>query len=273
MNGPSTADNATNRPCMTVVLRTVAAGYGGKPVVSGVSAEVAEGGWLAIVGPNGAGKSTLLKAVAGLVPHEGTIEVGGVAAQSLSRKARARRIGYAPQSPSVPEGLTVTDYVLLGRTPHLGMLAREGRNDRAVVTESLERLDLGPLAGRAMYTLSGGERQRAVLARVLAQQTKVLLLDEPTTGLDIGHAQALLELIDRLRREDGIAVVSTLHDLTFAAQYANSLLLLDEGTVVAAGAAENVLTAERLTRHYTASTEVLTTSTGHPVVAPIRPAP
>jgi iron complex transport system ATP-binding protein len=272
MNG-SFASGGDDEPIPAVALREVAAGYGGDPVVRGVSAEVPEGGWLAIVGPNGAGKSTLLKAVAGLVPYEGTIEIDGVSAQTLSRKARARRIGYAPQSPNLPEGLTVTDYVLIGRTPHLGTLAREGRNDRTVVAESLARLDLGALAGRALRTLSGGERQRAVLARVLAQQTKVLLLDEPTTGLDIGHAQALLELIDRLRREDGITVVSTLHDLTFAAQYAGSLLLLDEGSVAAAGIPAQVLTADRLARHYTASTEVLTTSGGHPVVAPIRRSP
>ncbi|PRX49528.1 iron complex transport system ATP-binding protein [Prauserella shujinwangii] len=258
---------------MTAALRLdrVAAGYRGAEVVRGVSAAVAEGGWLAIVGPNGAGKSTLLKAIAGLVAFSGDIEVHGRSVTALSRRQRAHEIGYAPQNPLLPDGLTVTDYVLLGRTPHLGALARESATDRSIVEESLARVDLGGLAARRMRTLSGGEQQRAVLARVLAQRTRLLLLDEPTTGLDIGHAQALLELLDRLRREDGTTVVTTLHDLTFAAQYAGDLLLVDGGEVVAAGAPEEVLTAERLRRHYAADAEVLRTADGRPVVTPVRP--
>src|SRR5699024_11911686 len=143
---------------------------------------------------------------------------------TLPRTQRARELAYSPQAPALPAGLTATDYVLLGRTPHISSLTREGPHDRAIVDEALGRLHLRELAGRALHTLSGGERQRTVLARVLAQHTRLLLLDEPTTGLDIGHAQALLELVDRLRTEDGTTVVSTLHDLTFAAQYADQLL-------------------------------------------------
>ncbi|MBK1786129.1 ABC transporter ATP-binding protein [Prauserella cavernicola] len=254
-------------------LAGVSAGYGTSPVVRGVSTEVDSGGWFAIVGPNGAGKSTLLKTIAGLVPHEGEVNLDGAPAQSLSRKEKALLIGYAPQNPVLPDGLTVTDYVLLGRTPHLGFLARESGSDLSIVEETLARLDLGELAERKLRTLSGGEQQRAVLARVLAQQTSVLLLDEPTTGLDIGHAQALLERLDRLRREDGTTVVSTLHDLTFAAQYADELLLLDDGEVAASGKPSEVLTAQRLRDHYGADTEVLRTSEGHPVVAPVRTTP
>jgi iron complex transport system ATP-binding protein len=254
-----------------LALKDVSAGYGGDPVVRGVSAEVPAGGWLAIVGPNGAGKSTLLKAVAGLVPGSGEILIEGVAAESLSRKERARTVGYAPQNPALPDGLTVTDYVLLGRTPHLGTLARESGRDLSLVDDALARLDLGPLADRPLRTLSGGERQRAVLARVLAQRTRVLLLDEPTTGLDIGHAQALLELVDRLRREDGTTVVSTLHDLTFAAQYAERIILLDGGGMAASGTPAEVLTAATVERHYGAGVEVLTSASGHLVVTPVRP--
>jgi cobalamin transport system ATP-binding protein len=251
-------------------LRGVSAGYGPTPVVSGVSVELGTGGWLAIIGPNGSGKSTLLRAIVGIARSDGAILMDGVPAASLSTRARARAIGYAPQTPLLPEALTVTDYVLLGRTPHLGPLAREGRRDLAVVEQVLSRLDLAGLARRALRTLSGGERQRAVLARVLAQQAGLLLLDEPTTGLDIGHAQALLDLVDRLRAEDGTTVVSTLHDLTLAAQYADRLLLLDDGAVVAAGAPAEVLTREALARHYAAEVEVLTTSRGQLVVAPTR---
>jgi iron complex transport system ATP-binding protein len=180
-------------------------------------------------------------------------------------------LGYAPQTPSLPEGLTVTDYVLLGRTPHLGPLGRESRSDLDVVAGALARLDLADLADRPLRTLSGGERQRTVLARVLAQQAGVLLLDEPTTGLDIGHAQALLELVDQLRRADGTTVVSTLHDLTLAAQYPDRVLLLDGGDVAAAGTPAEVLTTERLSRHDAASVAVLTAPDGSLVVAPRRP--
>lgn len=252
-------------------LKEVSAGYGdGKPVVEAVSTELAPGGWLAIVGPNGAGKSTLLKAITGTIPHTGAIELYGTATDRLSRREKARELGYSPQNPGLPDGLTVTDYALLGRTPHLHLLARESHADLDLVAQTLARLELESLAERKLRTLSGGERQRAVLARVLAQRTRFLLLDEPTTGLDIGHAQAFLERLDRLRREDGTTVVSTLHDLTFAAQYADQLLLLDRGGVVATGSPTHVLHADRLRTHYRAETELLLTHEGSPVIAPVR---
>jgi iron complex transport system ATP-binding protein len=256
---------------VTVIkLSGVTAGYRGRTVVRDVSVHVPAGSWLAVIGPNGAGKSTLLKAVAGLVPSTGDVSVDGRSVAALGHRERARLIGYAPQTPSLPEGLTVTDYVLLGRTPHLGPLGRESRSDLDLVSGVLERLDLKTLADRPLRTLSGGERQRAVLARVLAQQAGVLLLDEPTTGLDIGHAQALLELVDQLRKADGTTVVSTLHDLTLAAQYPDRVLLLDGGDVAAVGAPAEVLTADRLSRHYAASVTVLTGPDGSLVVAPTR---
>jgi len=251
-------------------LRGVSARYGAKVVAADVDVSLEAGSWLAIIGPNGAGKSSLLKAIVGIVAHGGEILVGGTPTSSLSNRERARTIAYAPQTPQLPDRLTVTDYVLLGRTPHLSPLARERRSDLVVVSDVLARLDLSALADRALHTLSGGERQRAVLARVLAQQAGLLLLDEPTTGLDIGHAQALLDLIDRLRYEEGATVVSTLHDLTLSAQYAEQLLLLDEGRVVAAGSPASVLTRENIERHYSAQVEVLKTENGQLVVAPTR---
>jgi iron complex transport system ATP-binding protein len=258
---------------MTLRLADVGAGYGGPPVVDGVSVTVPAGRWLAVIGPNGAGKSTLLKAVAGLVARTGRVWLDELDIGSLSHRQRARAIGYAPQSPELPAALTVTDYVLLGRTPYLGPLAGEGPADFAVVDEVLARLDLTGLAGRRLHTLSGGERQRAVLARTLAQRTGLLLLDEPTSGLDIGHAQASLELLDRLRIEDGTTVVSTLHDLTLAGQYADELLLLAGGRAVAGGKPAEVLTGPLLAEHYGADVEVLTTSTGQLVIAPLRDRP
>lgn len=251
-------------------LRGVTARYGARTAVADVSVDVPAGSWLGIIGPNGAGKSTLLKAVVRVAGHDGEILVGGRPAAAMSRRELARAVAYSPQSPVLPERLTVLDYVLLGRTPHLGPLAGEGPHDLAVVEQSLRRLDLAGSAGRRLQTLSGGERQRAVLARVLAQQAGLLLLDEPTTGLDVGHAQQLLELVDRLRREDGTTVVSTLHDLTLAGQYADHVLLLDGGAVVASGAPSEVLTAERLATHYGADVQVLTLD-GRLAVVPVRP--
>ena len=251
-------------------MHGVSARYGTRVVASDVSVSVERGGWLAIIGPNGAGKSSLLKAIVGVVAHDGSILLDGVPASSLSNRERAKAVAYAPQTPQLPNRLTVTDYVLLGRTPHLAPLARERRSDIAIVSQVLTRLDLDGLATRALQTLSGGERQRAVLARVLAQQAGLLLLDEPTTGLDIGHAQALLDLIDRLRHEEGATVVSTLHDLTLSAQYAPHLLLLDKGKVAASGTPAEVLTQERIAHHYSANVEVLHTKAGDPVVAPAR---
>jgi iron complex transport system ATP-binding protein len=248
----------------------VNARYGARIVAANVDVTVAPGDWLAIIGPNGAGKSSLLKTIVGIVPHDGDIRVDGVPTATMPNRERAKRIAYAPQTPQLPDRLTVTDYVLLGRTPHLSPLARERRSDLAVVSQVLARLDLGSRATRALQTLSGGERQRAVLARVLAQEASLLLLDEPTTGLDIGHAQALLDLIDRLRHEEGATVVSTLHDLTLSAQYATQLLLLDDGQVVAAGSPAQVLTRETIERHYDARVEVLKTDDGQLVVAPTR---
>lgn len=253
-----------------VELRDVRAGYRDRVVLDGVSLTVAAGEWLAVIGPNGAGKSTLVKSILGLTRQGGEVRLGDRNRGSLSTREAARIIGYAPQQPALPGGLTVTDYVLLGRTPHLGLLAREGPVDEAVVADVLHRLDLDELASRRLATLSGGERQRAVLARALAQQASVLVLDEPTTGLDLGHAQALLDLVDRLRREDGTTVISTLHDLTLAGQYADRVLLLDGGDVAALGPPREVLTPERLASHYGADVQVLTVD-GRLVVVPVRP--
>lgn len=254
-----------------IELNYLTAGYAGRIVLTGVDAAVPAGSWLAVIGPNGAGKSTLLKAIAGLVDYTGQVRIGGTEISTLSNRKRARLIGYVPQNPTQPEGFSVTDYVLLGRTPHLGPLARESRADLMVVADVLRRMDLHDLADRPLQTLSGGERQRAVLARGLAGQADVLLLDEPTTGLDIGHAQALLELVDRLRTADGTTIVTTLHDLSLAAQYPDQLMLMGGGKVVAAGPPHTVLTTELLGTHYGAKIEMLTNSQGDSVVAPVRP--
>jgi iron complex transport system ATP-binding protein len=237
-------------------VRGLGVSLGRTTILDRIDLVIPPGSWTAIVGPNGAGKSTLLRATAGLVPHAGQVLLAGRDAAGLRPKQRAAVVGYAPQVPTLPLGMTVTEYVGLGRTPYRSLLSGQQRGDRDVVDQAMQQLDLTGMADRLLRTLSGGERQRAVLARALAQQPSVLLLDEPTSALDLGHAQQVLELVDRLRLDRGIAVVSTLHDLVLAGQYAQRLVLLSAGRVVAEGTPGQVLTTEALARHYDARARV-----------------
>ncbi|GAA2610678.1 ABC transporter ATP-binding protein [Actinomadura fulvescens] len=256
---------------MTVAVRDLDVDLDGRPVLRGVTLEVPGGSWTAVIGPNGAGKSTLLRAVLGLRPARGEIEVAGTDLRTLKPRQRARIVAYAPQSPNLPIGMTVFDYTLLGRSPYIPHLGRESARDRAVASEVLERLDLSGLAARSLDQLSGGERQRVVLARALAQQTSVLLLDEPTTALDIGHQQQVMELIDQLRLADELTVVTTIHDLTLAGQYADRLVLLSAGRVAAAGPPAEVLTATAVAEHFDARVRVAPGPDGRPVLSLERP--
>jgi iron complex transport system ATP-binding protein len=240
-----------------IELRGVTVELGGRPVVDRVSAAVADGEWLALIGPNGAGKTTLLRAIARLVPFAGEITLDGRPVTDLPRVELARLVAVVPQEPSTPPWMTVAEYVLLGRTPHLGPLAKEGARDREAAARSLARLDLLPFADRHLGTLSGGEKQRVVVARALAQEARIVLLDEPTAALDIGHQQQALELLDGLRTETGLTLVAAMHDLTLAAQYADRMLLLDAGRVVADGSPTEVLTDAAIAQHYGAAIDVV----------------
>jgi iron complex transport system ATP-binding protein len=223
-----------------------------------------------VIGPNGAGKTTALRAIAGLVDFDGHIRVLHHDTRTLARKQVARQIALVPQVPVIPGDISVRGYVLLGRTPHLGYFGTERRVDHRQVDSALEQLDLVPFAHRRLDTLSGGERQRATLARALAQDAPVLLLDEPTAALDMGRQQQVLEIVDRLRSGRGLTVVSTMHDLTLAGQYADRLLLLDGGRLVAAGNAEEVLTRALITEHYGAEVEIVDAPGSGFVVVPVR---
>ena len=236
------------RPAVYATGVTVS--LGARRILDGVDLTVGPGDWLTIVGPNGAGKTTLLRALLGLVPATGRIELLGASLGELSRRQRSRLAALVPQSPAVPAGMTVAHYVLLGRSTHLGPLASESADDLDAVHLALAQLDLGAFADRPLDTLSGGERQRAVLARALAQRASLLFLDEPTSALDIGHQQVLLDLVDDLRRDLGLTVVSTMHDLTLTAQYADHVVLLADGCTAASGSPVQVLTAAQLTGHY-----------------------
>jgi cobalamin transport system ATP-binding protein len=251
-------------------LEHVSISYGGAPVVRDVSLVVPSGGWLTLIGPNGAGKTSVLRAVAGLASHEGCIALDGVATGDLAPRELARRVAVVPQEPEVPPGMTVAEYVLLGRTPHLSYLAREGARDRRVAAEVIERLQLEPLASRELGRLSGGERRRAVIGRALAQQAPILLLDEPTTALDVGRQQEVLDLIDDLRMQDGLTVLAAMHDLTLAGQYAQALALLVDGHVVECGRADQVLTRAAIERYYGARVRVLPVFAAGRAVVPVR---
>ena len=247
--------------------------YGSSIAVQGFTDTVRPGEWLCLIGPNGAGKSSLLRSAAGLVKHEGGILVDGSPLHLRTSRRRAALVAHVPQSPAMPDDMTATEYVLLGRNPYVGYFGNESKHDRMMVARVIERLDLEEFAERRLGTLSGGERQRLVIARALAQEAPIMLLDEPTSALDIGHQQQALELVDSLRREHGFTVVSAMHDLTLAGLYSDRLALLHQGHCVATGPAEQVLKAETLSEFYGVSVTVLHDPDGTVVVVPRRTVP
>jgi iron complex transport system ATP-binding protein len=238
-------------------------------ILHGLDLSVASGEWVTVIGPNGAGKSTLLRAVGGSLPYAGSVLIDGVLVQELPRRKRAQLVATVAQQPIVPPVMTVLDYVLLGRTPYIAPLGRESASDLSIVEQVLIQLDLTRFSGRHLETLSGGERQRVFLARALAQQAPLLLLDEPTAALDIGHQQEVLELVDELRRSHNLTVLATMHDLSIAGEYADRLILLANGHVAAVGSPSEVLTEELLREHYRARVRVIAGDHG-PIIVPIR---
>ena len=253
-----------------VALHGVTVELGGAAVLRGISTSVEDGEWVAVIGPNGAGKTTLLRAIASLVPRGGAIELLGDDAASLPHRERARRVALVAQTPTMPSEMTVREYVLLARTPYIGYLASERRSDHEATAAAIDRLELASFAHRRLGSLSGGERQRAVLARALAQDAPILLLDEPTSALDVGRQQQALEIVDELRTTEGLTVLSAMHDLTLAGQYADRLVLLDHGRLVADGAASDVLTRALISEHYRAEVRIVGDAESGLVVVPIR---
>jgi len=244
--------------------------YARRPVIRDFSMVVPAGSWLGLIGPNGAGKSTLLRSVAGLVKYSGDVIVDGSSLSLRSRSRRASLVAYVPQEPVLPDEMTGWEYVLLGRTPHIGYFGHPSKNDRAMVDDVIGRLGLDDIATRHLGVLSGGERQRLVIARALATEAPILLLDEPTSALDIGHQQQAFELVERLRREHGLTVISAMHDLTLARMYSDRLALSHEGTVVSHGSVEDVLSAETLAEFYGVRVTVHREADGTVVVIPRR---
>ncbi|HEY7323663.1 MAG TPA: ABC transporter ATP-binding protein [Streptosporangiaceae bacterium] len=236
--------------------------YGTTVALDGITGWINGGEWLGLIGPNGAGKTTLLGAISRLLRYDGVITIDGQPAAALGRRQLARLIAYVPQRPVLPPDMTVSEYVLLGRTAHIGYLRAETSADRRVCASVIERLDLGAMSGRMLRAMSGGELQRVVLARALAQEAPVLLLDEPTSALDLGRRMDALELIDEVRREQSLTVLSAIHDLTLAGQFADRLILLSGGRIAATGEPADVLTDAVLADHFGSGIQVLMTDSG-----------
>ncbi len=235
----------------TLSLSHLSVRYHQRLVLSNVSLQVNAGEVLALVGPNGAGKSTLIRAVSGVTPiHAGLIQLDEADVLRLRPVERARRIAVVPQAAHLPEAFTVAEIVMMGRTPHLPLWGGEGQHDCVVAWAAMHRTAVETLAERRVDEISGGERQRVVIARALAQEPRVLLLDEATAHLDLKHQVSILELICSLAHEHGLAVLATLHDLNQAALYADRVALLADGELRALGAPAQVLTPAHLSAAY-----------------------
>jgi len=234
-----------------IELSDVSLGYGHRAVLSNINLKAIPGKILGLIGPNGSGKSTLLKGITRVLNvFSGHIFIDGRDIKNIKREELARLIAVVPQNPILPDAFTAFELVLMGRTPHLGLLRYEGREDIAITWQAMEATRTESLAQRRMGELSGGERQRIVIARALTQQPKVLLLDEPTAHLDINHQIEILDLVKSLCLEQSLTVIAALHDLNLAAQYCDWLVMLNGGRTYAEGIPQDVLTAENIKEAY-----------------------
>ena len=232
-------------------IEALSVAYGPRRVLQAVSLEVSTGQVVALIGPNGAGKSTLVRAVSGVVPvQSGKVRTNGDDLLSLPPMQRARFLAVVPQAVSLPPAFTAWETVLMGRTPYLNFLGQVSARDEAIARLALQKVDALDLAERRVGELSGGEQQRILLARALAQSTPILLLDEPTTHLDLQHQVSFMETVRQLAHQEQLAVLIALHDLNLAARYADRLVLLVAGEVKAAGTPRQVLTSELISAAY-----------------------
>ena len=239
-------------------VRGLRAAYGEREVLRGVDLDVRPGEVVGLIGPNGGGKTTLLKAISRAVPLKaGEVRIDGQDVAGLNARKLARRVAVVPQNPSLPLGFLAREIVVMGRTAYLGFLDQEGPFDYAKADAALASLGAAALAGRRVEDLSGGEYQNVVLARALAQETPLLLLDEPTANLDVGHQIVISKLLRGVASEGRAGVLAALHDLTLASLYCDRLVLLAGGSVVADGAPADVLTRENLRLAYGADVTIL----------------
>ncbi|MGO8705347.1 MAG: ABC transporter ATP-binding protein [Candidatus Brocadiia bacterium] len=234
-------------------VKNVSAGYGRKIVVRDVTMRVAEGEFVGLIGPNGSGKTTLLRVISGvLAPSEGEVLLRDAPLRTIGKRRLAQMMACLPQELASDLAFTVREIVLMGRSPHLSRIGRETRQDSEAAEKAMALADIADIADRFMTEISGGERQRAFIAMCLAQEPQILLLDEPTSHLDVGHQLSLLDLVKRLNRRTGMTVVAVFHDLNLASEYCDRLLLLHQGRAEALGSPQEVLTAEIIRRVYQA---------------------
>ncbi|MFE3839008.1 ABC transporter ATP-binding protein [Pseudogemmobacter sonorensis] len=263
----------TDRPVTEgLAARDLTLAYGPRPIVEGLSVDIPPGRFTVLAGPNGSGKSTLLRGLSGgLKPVAGKVLLDGQPLVRLAMRAKARRIGLLPQTPQAPEGLRVRDLVAHGRHPHRGLFSAWSAADRAACARAMTQTGMTDLADAPLDALSGGQRQRAWIAMTLAQESDILLLDEPTSSLDLSHQLEVLQLIERLVA-GGRTVVAVLHDLNQAARHADHVVVLQSGRVVVAGAPEHALSLDVLEHVFGVRAAVLTDpASGRPVFIPHLP--
>jgi len=244
--------------------------YGKRQVLHDIQLEVHSGEVVALIGPNGAGKSTLIRSISGVVPiRSGIIKVNDTDVTSLSSMQRAQQIAVVPQAVSMPPAFTVWETALLGRTPYLNFLGQTSSRDEAVARLALEQVDASHLVESRMDEISGGEQQRVLLARALAQDTPILLMDEPTTHLDLPHQIDLLKLIKKQAREKNLTVLVALHDLNLASLFADRIAIVENGLLCVAGSPQETLTSEILRSVYHMQVHVIAhPETGVPLIIP-----
>lgn len=253
-----------------LAARGITVGYGGQIVIDDLDVAIPPGVITTVIGPNGCGKSTLLRALSRLLkPTKGTVVLDGQDIVKLKTRDVAKKLGLLPQTPIAPEGLTVSDLVARGRHPHQSWLRQWSSDDAAVVERALAMTGVSDLADRPVDTLSGGQRQRVWISMTLAQGTELLLLDEPTTYLDLAHAIEVLDLVDDLH-ESGCSVVMVLHDLNLATRYSDNLIVMKEGSILAQGHPRDVITAELLDEAFGLRAKVIDDPVGdRPLIVPI----
>jgi iron complex transport system ATP-binding protein len=253
-------------------IQAINVAYGARPILKDISINVAKGETVALVGPNGAGKTTMIKAISGIVrASQGKILVGGEDIAGLTESARARKISVVPQAHQMGGAFTVEHTVMLGRTVYMGWLGAPSEQDKAQVDWAMSEICIQHLAERRVAELSGGEQQLVLLARALAQQTPVMLLDEPTNHLDLRHKSDLLQLVRRLARKEGLALLMAIHDLNLVSLFADKVALLVDGELFRVGTPQEVLTPENIGEAYQAKVDVFQhPQNGHPVILPQR---
>nr|WP_240944660.1 ABC transporter ATP-binding protein [Corynebacterium stationis] len=271
MNINEHASTAQQLDSTALHVKDVSVGYGERTVLDTLNVDIKRGAVTSIVGPNGCGKSTLLRTMSRLInPTKGEIVLDGKSIHDIPTRKLATQLGLLPQSPIAPDGIVVADLVGRGRTPHQGILGRWSQQDYDIVAEALETTGISDLAERSIDELSGGQRQRVWIAMALAQRTDTLLLDEPTTYLDVKHQLDVLDLLTELNRDRGTTIVMVLHDLNLAARYSDELVAVSGGKVFAHGHPREVITKENVKSVFGIDSVIITDPVSdQPAVMPI----